>query len=165
MISPIISTLRYKGTKAAIVWLCSVFGFEKHAVYESDEGLILNAQLVFGDSMTMLSDQRESEFDALQKTPADTDNICTQSCYIVIEDVEGHYHNTCDSGPEIVIELTAEDYAGAGYSCRDPEGHLWNFGSYKPLSPIEFEAAPSTVPDSPSDIAKVAADDEDAEIG
>lgn len=25
-----------------------------------------------------------------------------------------------------------EDYGGRGYSCRDPEVNLWNFGSYNP---------------------------------
>ena len=24
------------------------------------------------------------------------------------------------------------DYGGRGYSCLDPEGHLWNFGTYDP---------------------------------
>ncbi|HZF33304.1 MAG TPA: glyoxalase, partial [Candidatus Angelobacter sp.] len=28
-----------------------------------------------------------------------------------------------------------EDYGGRGYSCRDPEGHLWNFGTYDPWAP------------------------------
>ncbi|MGI9286568.1 MAG: VOC family protein, partial [Pseudomonadales bacterium] len=25
-----------------------------------------------------------------------------------------------------------QDYGGRLYSCRDPEGYLWNFGSYDP---------------------------------
>jgi uncharacterized glyoxalase superfamily protein PhnB len=25
-----------------------------------------------------------------------------------------------------------QDYGGRGYSCRDPERHLWSFGSYDP---------------------------------
>ena len=140
MASPIIPTLRYTDAKAAIAWLCHAFGFEQHAVYETDEGLILNAQLLFGESMIMLSDQRDGEFDALQKTPADTDNVCTQSCYVVVEDIEDHYQNACDAGAEIVIELTAEDSPGAGYSCRDLEGHLWNFDSYDPFAPTEPES-------------------------
>jgi transposase len=30
------------------------------------------------------------------------------------------------------IEIRDEDYGGRDYSCRDPEGHVWNFGSYDP---------------------------------
>ncbi|MEP7097563.1 MAG: glyoxalase, partial [Dokdonella sp.] len=29
-------------------------------------------------------------------------------------------------------ELETKEYGGTGYSCRDPEGHLWWFGSYDP---------------------------------
>ena len=36
------------------------------------------------------------------------------------------------AGAEIVIEIRDEDYGGRHYSCRDPEGHVWNFGSYDP---------------------------------
>ncbi len=30
--------------------------------------------------------------------------------------------------------IEAQPYGGRLYSCRDPEGHLWNFGSYDPWS-------------------------------
>jgi uncharacterized glyoxalase superfamily protein PhnB len=30
------------------------------------------------------------------------------------------------------MEIKDEDYGGRDYSCRDPEGHVWNFGSYDP---------------------------------
>jgi uncharacterized glyoxalase superfamily protein PhnB len=33
---------------------------------------------------------------------------------------------------EIVIEIKDEDYGGRGFSCRDPEGHIWNVGTYNP---------------------------------
>jgi uncharacterized glyoxalase superfamily protein PhnB len=31
-----------------------------------------------------------------------------------------------------VMEIEDQDYGGRLYSCRDPEGHLWNFGTYDP---------------------------------
>jgi uncharacterized glyoxalase superfamily protein PhnB len=33
------------------------------------------------------------------------------------------------------MPLKTEDYGGRGYSCRDSEGHLWNFGTYDPWAP------------------------------
>jgi len=30
----------------------------------------------------------------------------------------------------IVIDIKDEDHGGRGFTCRDPEGHLWSFGSY-----------------------------------
>lgn len=32
----------------------------------------------------------------------------------------------------IVIDIKDEDYGGRGFSCRDLEGHLWNFDTYDP---------------------------------
>jgi uncharacterized glyoxalase superfamily protein PhnB len=31
-----------------------------------------------------------------------------------------------------VMDIKDEDYGGRGYSARDPQGQLWNFGSYDP---------------------------------
>jgi uncharacterized glyoxalase superfamily protein PhnB len=31
-----------------------------------------------------------------------------------------------------VASIADQDYGGRLYSCRDPEGHLWSFGSYDP---------------------------------
>ena len=36
------------------------------------------------------------------------------------------------SSLEIVMAPEDQDYGGRLYSCRDPEGNLWNFGSYDP---------------------------------
>lgn len=31
-----------------------------------------------------------------------------------------------------VMDIADQGYGGRGYACRDPEGHLWWFGSYDP---------------------------------
>ena len=50
----VIPCLRYRNAPAAIEWLCSVFGFEKHLVVPNDDGTIAHAQLSFGNGMVML---------------------------------------------------------------------------------------------------------------
>ena len=32
----------------------------------------------------------------------------------------------------IVVPREDQHYGGRSYSCRDPEGHVWNFGTYDP---------------------------------
>ncbi len=32
----------------------------------------------------------------------------------------------------IIIDIKVEDYRGRGFTCADPEGNLWSFGSYNP---------------------------------
>lgn len=128
----VIPTMRYNDAAAAIEWLREVFGFEKHLVVPGEGGTIVHAQLVFGNGMVMLGSARESEFDNLQKPPSARGGAVSQSPYIIVEDADKHYARAVAAGAEIVMEIKDEDYGGRHYSCRDPEGHVWNFGSYDP---------------------------------
>ena len=38
------------------------------------------------------------------------------------------------AGATIVMEIDDAAHGGRYYSCVDPEGHLWNFGSYDPFA-------------------------------
>ena len=46
--------------------------------------------------------------------------------------LDAHYARAKAAGAEIVIDIADQDYGGRLYVCRDPEGHVWNFGSYDP---------------------------------
>jgi uncharacterized glyoxalase superfamily protein PhnB len=127
----IIPTLRYRDAPAAIEWLCKAFGFEKHLIVPGENGTIAHAQLTFGNGMIMLGTLRSDEFDRLTKAPSLVGGT-TQSPYIVVTDIDGHYARAKAEGTTIAIEIKDEDYGGRDYSCTDPEGHLWNFGSYDP---------------------------------
>ncbi|MCP5051507.1 MAG: glyoxalase [bacterium] len=128
----IIPTMRYKDAGAAIDWLCKAFGFSEALVVRGDNGIIHHAQLTFGNGMIMLGSAREDDFDKLQKTPGDIGGVGTQSAYIIVEDADVHYRRALDAGAEMVMEIADQDHGGRAFSCRDPEGHLWNFGSYDP---------------------------------
>ena len=128
----VIPTMRYNDAAAAINWLCNAFGFEKHLIVPGEDGTVVHAQLVFGNGMVMLGSARESEFDNLQKPPSAFSGAVSQSPYIVVEDADKHYARAVAAGAEIVMEIKDEDHGGRDYSCRDPEGHIWNFGSYDP---------------------------------
>ncbi|MCH9697139.1 MAG: VOC family protein [Gammaproteobacteria bacterium] len=128
----IIPTLKYDNAETMIEWLCQAFGFKKHLVVPGENGLIEHAQLTFNASMIMLGSVRESEFDSLQTTPSAVGGVGTQSPYIIVDDVDAHFQRALAQGAEIVMEPEDQPYGGRLYSCRDPEGHLWNFGSYNP---------------------------------
>ncbi len=132
----VIPTLRYHDAAAAIAWLCEAFGFEKHLVVPGEDGTIAHAQLVFGNGMVMLGSARAGELDHLQKPPSALGGAVSQSPYIIVDDADEHYTRAVAAGAEIVIEIKDEDYGGRGYTCRDPEGHVWNFGSYDPWASL-----------------------------
>lgn len=140
--STIIPGMRYEDAPAAIEWLCDAFGFEKHMVVPNDDGSIAHAQLTFGNGMIMLGSVRENdrEFDKNIKQPNEIGGAETQTAYIIVSDADAVYARAKEAGAEIVMDIKDEDYGGRGFSCRDPEGHLWNFGTYDPWEETEAES-------------------------
>lgn len=128
----IIPTLRYADAAAAIDWLCEAFGFERHLVVPGEGGTIEHAQLTCDGGMIMLGTARDDDFGKLQKTPAQVGGVGTQSPYVIVADADAHYERAKAAGASMVYDIRDESYGGRGYSCCDPEGHLWNFGTYDP---------------------------------
>lgn len=127
----IIPCLRYRDAPAAIDWLCRAFGFVRHAVYAHEDGSIAHAQLTFGNGMIMLgSVANDGAWGRLIRQP-DAEGV-TQGNYLVTAEVDALYAQAQAAGAVMVIDIKDEDYGGRGFSCRDPEGHLWSFGSYDP---------------------------------
>ncbi len=130
--STVLPAMRYRDAPSAIVWLCKAFGSERHLVVPGEHGTIAHAQLSFGNGMIMLGFATDNKFGRLVKTPADFDGGTTESSYITVSDADQHYARAVAAGAEIVIEIKDEDYGGRGNSCRNLEGHVWNFGTYDP---------------------------------
>ena len=129
--SNIIPTMRYHDAPAAIEWLCEAFGFERRLVVPGEDGSIAHAQLTLGGGMIMLGSARDDHFGGLVKTAREV-GANTQSAYIVVEEIDEHYQKARAQGAEIVMEIADQDFGGRLYSAVDPEGYLWNFGSFDP---------------------------------
>jgi uncharacterized glyoxalase superfamily protein PhnB len=128
----ILPTLRYRDGAAAIEWLCRAFGFKTQLVVPDKNGAVAHAQLVYGNGMIMLGASKNNAFHKLVKSPLESGGVGSQSAYIYVSDVDLHYKHAVAAGAEVVIDLKTEEHEGRSYSCRDPEGHIWNFGSYNP---------------------------------
>jgi uncharacterized glyoxalase superfamily protein PhnB len=128
----VMPTLLYQDAPAAIDWLCNNFGFEKHVVYPGENGAIAHAELTFGNGMIMLGSAKEEGYGTLVTTPAKLGGATTQAAYIIVTDADGLYERVKAAGAEIARELNTTDYGSREFACRDPEGHLWNFGTYDP---------------------------------
>lgn len=130
--SSIIPSIRYLDAPAAIDWLCDAFGFHRHAVYEDDAGGIAHAQLTFDGGMLMLGSLRDDDWGSRTATPGEIGGRHTQACCVIVADADAHYARAKAAGALILDDICDQDYGGRGYSCRDPEGHTWWFGSYNP---------------------------------
>ena len=128
----IIPTMKYRDAAAAIEWLCGALGFEKQLVVPGEDGAIEHAQLKLGDAMIMLGSFRGAKYEEKVRTPADVGGFCTQSAYLVVEDPDAVYESAKAAGAEIYQEMQEPDYGGKFFACIDPEGQIWNVGSYDP---------------------------------
>ena len=125
----IVPCLSYQDAPAAIAWLGKAFGFTETMVVPGPDDTVAHAQLSFGSGMVMLGSKRD---DALALgSPCDLGGV-TQSIYVVVDDADAHYARALLNGAEIVRELEDTPYGSRDYSARDPEGHLWHFGTYRP---------------------------------
>jgi len=126
----IIPALRYRNAAAAIDWLCQAFGFERKMVVPADGGRVAHAELTLGNGMIMLGDV-ETEYGRIVAAPT-RGGPATQGIYVVVEDADAHYARAKAAGAEIVLDIKTQDYGGRDYTARDPEGHVWTFGTYDP---------------------------------
>src|SRR5215813_6385749 len=130
--SSIAVAMRYRDVAAASDWLCTAFGFQKHVVATGETGVVHYAQLTFDHAMLMLAPVRDTPLAKYMKQPDEIGGAETQSCYLLVSDADAHYAKAKASGAEIILEIQDDDFGGRSYACRDPEGHIWNFGTYDP---------------------------------
>jgi uncharacterized glyoxalase superfamily protein PhnB len=126
--------LSYRDSKAAVRFLEEAFGFEAKLVVEN-EGTVVHAQVGYGTGMVMMSDVTTG--DGFLTTAADVGKP-TGGVYVVIDgDVDAHAARAEQAGATIVRPPADQDYGGREYTCRDPEGNLWSFGTYDPWAPVD----------------------------
>ena len=125
----IIHNAALSGRAAAIEFLCKAFGFEKLLVVPGGGDTIAHAQLTYGNGMVMVGSSRDTD---LVKPPGDVGGVGTQSPYIIVADADAHCRQAVDAGAEVVVDVADQDHGGRMYACRDPEGHVWAFGTYDP---------------------------------
>jgi uncharacterized glyoxalase superfamily protein PhnB len=117
--------LRYEDAHAAMDFLERAFGFERHAVYDGENGAVAHAELKLGDEFVMLGSTNEGDERFNQ-------GAGRYSLYVVVDDPDAHFARAKDAGADIERELTDQDYGSREYTARDPEGNLWSFGTYRP---------------------------------
>lgn len=128
--------LRYRELGAALDWLQTAFGFEKQVAVSDPDGAVIYAQMTFGPSMLMLGAVRETDLDSLMRQPDEVGGVETQSCYVVVDDADAHHERAVAAGAEVVLPLKSDGLGRRGYTCRDPQGHLWSFGTYNPAKSV-----------------------------
>ncbi len=124
--------LRYRDARAAIDWLCNVFGFTRHAVYDGPDRTIGHAELTLNGGMIMLGSGKDDEYGRSFKSPAELGNLETRSAYIVVPDADAVHARAQAAGATIIRPIQDTDYGSREFGVKDPEGHSWSVGTYDP---------------------------------
>lgn len=128
----VIPLIRYRNVTEAVHWLTRCLGFKTYNIVKDSDGTIAYAELSYGHGVIMVGPVGHSTLDKILRQPHEINGVNTQCCYVVPEDIMSHYRKTCEEGAEIVLELSEHNNGEHTYVARDIEGHLWNFGTYKP---------------------------------
>jgi uncharacterized glyoxalase superfamily protein PhnB len=134
-----IPCLRYRDTPAAIDWLCDVFGFATQVAVPGMDGAIAHAQLTLGDGMIMLGTVTgDDDYGRILAQPDEIGGRETQTVYLQVDDADRVCERARNAGAVILQEPSDTEFGSRGFMCRDPEGHVWNVGTYDPWKPEDL---------------------------
>lgn len=111
----------YKDAAAALKFLTEAFGFETSVEIRAENGMILHAEMRFGNGALMLSSSTN-----------DIPKPAEHGIYVYVEDLDAHYDRAKAAGATIVFPPENTEWGTRRYRCLDPEGYEWSFGTYRP---------------------------------
>ena len=120
----IFPVLRYSDARGAIAFLDRAFGFNLQVSYPPDGPVVHHAELKQADAVVGLS----------SATPPVAGNPWSETrdgVYVVVSDVDALPDRAVAAGATIAMPLRDMDYGSRDFTVRDPEGHLWGFGTYQ----------------------------------
>jgi len=137
-IAPTITpTLPYDDVAQAVHWLTRVLGFMVAAAYDGPDGRVVFAQLVWRTGVVFVS----------ARAPADNPwaVVGPASIALAAEDaatVDRHYQRAVAAGAQIVrpphlASTPAFPDGSHQFDVRDPAGHLWTIGTFRPFFPTD----------------------------
>lgn len=129
--SKLYACLSYRDPVSAIRFLTTAFGFAPLLVVPDDAGGITHAELSMGDDLIMLGSAKpELGWISPLDLPARNATVCG-----FVADPDAHYAQAIAAGAITVRPPYDTPYGAREYSVRDPEGHEWHFGTYRPVPP------------------------------
>ncbi|MEV4343894.1 VOC family protein [Actinoplanes sp. NPDC049596] len=115
-------TLVATDARALIRFLVDAFGFTETVVY-GDDDQVAHAELAWPLGGGIMLGTVKNEGWTLKPG--------TFGCYVVADDIDALYDRAVKAGAEILKPPYDTDYGSRDFAARDPEGNLWQFGTYR----------------------------------
>ena len=113
----VIPVLIYPDVRAAVDWLCEVFGFRERVWIGPNH----RAQLSFGESGGLIVGDVRGD-----RRPPRPGEV-THSVHVRVGDARAHFERARAHGATILMEPTDFAFGERQYSAQDPAGHQWTF--------------------------------------
>lgn len=134
----IFPTLRFQDSARMLDWLKSAFGFAEQVVYR-DGDAIAHAELRLGASIIMIGQTKDDAYGRLVGNP---ESRRTDAIYIAVKDADAAHARAEAAGAVTEMAPHETDHGSREFTCRDPEGNLWSFGTYWPVVDATAAAEP-----------------------
>lgn len=123
----IFPTMHYEDAAAALAFLRDTFGFEVVADHRAadDPERVEHAELRWPEGGGVMLGSVQRKESAIKDLPPGVGSV-----YVVTTRPDALYERAVAAGAAITHELRDEDYGSRGFTCRDPEGVHWSFGTY-----------------------------------
>jgi uncharacterized glyoxalase superfamily protein PhnB len=121
-------TLQYTDPAAALEFLERAFGARVLQRHDGPDGQVAHAEVALGDGVVMVGPVRDGGRAPSREEPLRE----PRGIYVAVDDADAHHDRAVAAGAEVVHPLTDQDYGSLDYGCRDPEGLVWWFGTYRP---------------------------------
>lgn len=113
----------YRDAIAAIDFLKTAFGFDEWMVVAGEAGAVIHAELAHGEDVVLLHTS------SANVSPGGI------SLYLAVDNVDLHFARAKAAGAMITKQPFDTNYGSRDYTAVDPEGYVWNFGTYRPKRP------------------------------
>lgn len=121
--------LRYRDLDKAVVWLCAAFDLKVISSVKGRDGHLDTAELSFGNQTVLLGSSRNDKAGELAVNADGVSRFESQSCYVLVDDIEALRAKANKARVNIVYEREADEFSGRSFSCKDLEDHIWFFGN------------------------------------
>ncbi|MBU0485773.1 MAG: VOC family protein [Proteobacteria bacterium] len=116
----------YSDMVKAIAWLTKAFGFRKKLILPIPGGKAMHAEMEIKNGVIMLG---PNDMDNNNLSPGVLKGR-SQSLYVYIDDIYGHFKNAKAAGAKIIAEPSDMIWGDMTYSAFDLEDHLWTFAEH-----------------------------------